>query len=98
MHFAHLVSLANNQLGFFTVYDGDFEKYTQDFAEKLGPAFDLLFKFTVNPPPTPTAKNAAAFTRWVEAHDLAPLGFYSAYPGLQVQDIRELLATGTAVQ
>ena len=53
VHFAHLVSLANSQLGFFTVYDGEFEKYTQDFAEKLGPAFDLLFKFTVNPPPTP---------------------------------------------
>ena len=92
VHFAHLVSLPNNQLGFFTVYDGDFEKYTQDFAEKLGPAFDLLFKFTVNPPPTPTAKNAEAFTKWVQAHDLPPIAFYAAYPGLQVQDIRELLA------
>ena len=61
-------------------------------AEKLGPAFDLLFKFIIDPPPTPTAKNAAAFTRWVEAHDLPPIGFYSAYPGLQVQDVRELLA------
>ena len=66
VHFAHLVSLGNNQLGFFTVYDGDFEKYTQDFAEKLGPAFDLLFKFTVNPPPTPTSKNARAFSNMGE--------------------------------
>ena len=92
VHFAHLVPLPNNQIGFFTVYDGPFEKYAQDFAEKLGPAFDLLFKFTIDPPPTPTAKNAAAFTRWVEAHDLPPIGFYAAYPGLQVQDVRELLA------
>ena len=92
VHFVHLVPLPNNQIGFFTVYDGTFEKYTQDFAEKLGPAFDLLFKFTIDPPPTPTAKNAAAFTRWVEAHDLPPIGFYAAYPGLQVQDVRELLA------
>ena len=98
VHFAHLVSLANNQLGFFTVYDGDFEKYTQDFAEKLGPAFDLIFKFTVDPPPTPTAKNAAAFSKWVQAHDLPPLGFYAAYPGLQVQDIRELLASDAVAQ
>ncbi len=98
VHFAHLVSLPNNQLGFFTVYDGDFEKYTQDFAEKLGPAFDLIFKFTVDPPPTPTAKNAAAFSKWVKAHDLPPLGFYGAYPGLQVQDIRELLATDVVAQ
>ena len=94
VHFAHLVTLPNNQLGFFTVYDGDFEKYTQDFAEKLGPAFDLIFKFTVNPPPTPTSKNARAFSKWVEAHDLAPLAFYGGYPGLQVQDIKELLSSG----
>jgi hypothetical protein len=92
VHFAHLVQLPNNQIGFFTIYDGPFEKYAQDFAEKLGPAFDLLFKFTIDPPPTPTAKNAAAFTKWVEAHDLPPIGFYSAYPGQQVQDVRELLA------
>ena len=98
VHFAHLVTLPNNQLGFFTVYDGDFEKYTQDFAEKLGPAFDLIFKFTVNPPPTPTSKNAGAFSKWVEAHDLAPLAFYGGYPGLQVQDIKELLSSGSTVQ
>ena len=98
VHFAHLVTLDNNQLGFFTVYDGEFEKYTQDFAEKLGPAFDLLFKFTVNPPPTPTSKNAQAFSKWVEAHDLAPLAFYGGYAGLQVQDIKELLSSGSTVQ
>jgi hypothetical protein len=91
VHFAHLVPLPNNQIGFFTVYDGPFEKYAQDFAEKLGPAFDLLFKFIIDPAATPTSKNAAAFTKWVEEHDLRPIGFYSAYPGLQVQDIRELL-------
>jgi hypothetical protein len=96
VHFAHLVSLANNQLGFFTIYDGDFEKYMQDFAERLGPAFDLIFKFTVNPPPTPTSKNALAFSHWVKAHDLAPIAFYSGYPGLQVQDIRELMTAETA--
>jgi len=92
VHFAHLVPLPNNQIGFFTIYDGPFDKYAQDFAEKLGPAFDLLFKFIIDPAPTPTAKNAAAFTKWVEAHDLPPIGFYSAYPSLQVQDVRELLA------
>ena len=96
VHFAHLVTLPDNMLGFFTVYDGDFEKYTQDFAEKLGPAFDLIFKFTKNPPPTPTSRNAQAFSRWVEAHDLAPLAFYGGYPGLQVQDIKELLSSDTA--
>ena len=34
VHFAHLVSLPNNQLGFFTVYDGDFEKYHAGFCRE----------------------------------------------------------------
>ena len=34
VHFAHLVSLENNQLGFFTVYDGDFEKYHAGFCRE----------------------------------------------------------------
>ena len=51
-----------------------------------------MFKFTKNPPPTPTSKNAAPFTKWVKDHDLAPLAFYSGYPGLQVQDVKALLA------
>ena len=83
----HLVALPGNHVGFFTIYDGPFDKYTQDFADKLGPAFDLMFKFTKNPPPTPTSKNAAPFSQWVKDHDLAPLAFYSGYPGLQVQDV-----------
>ena len=70
----------------------------QDFADQLGPAFDLIFKFTATSPPTPTSKNAAPFTKWVADHDLAPLAFYSAYPGLLVQDIKALLADGASVQ
>ena len=92
VHFAHLVALPGDHIGFFTVYDGPFDKYTQDFADHLGPAFDLMFKFTKNPPPTPTSKNAAIFSQWVKDHDLAPLAFYSGYAGLQVQDVRALLA------
>ena len=94
VHFAHLVRFPDNLIGFFTVYDGPFDKYAQDFAEQLGPAFDLIFKFVIDPAPTPTSRNAAAFTKWVKEHDLAPLAFYSAYPGLQVQDINALLADG----
>ena len=49
VHFAHLVELPGNHIGFFTIYDGPFDKYAQDFADKLGPAFDLIFKFTKPP-------------------------------------------------
>jgi hypothetical protein len=94
LHLAHFVPLEDNKLGFFTVYDGPFDKYIQDFAEKLGPVFDLLFKFVIDPPPTPTAKNADALTKWVAAHDLPPIGMYKAYPGLTVQDVNALIADG----
>jgi hypothetical protein len=92
LHFAHFVALEDNKLGFFTVYDGPFDKYIEDFAEKLGPVFDLLFKFVKDPPPTPSAKNADALTKWVAAHDLPPIGMYNAYPGLRVEDVNALLA------
>jgi hypothetical protein len=92
LHFLHFVPLEDRKLGFFTVYDGPFDKYIQDFVEKLGPVFDLLFKFVIDPPPTPSAKNADALIKWVAAHDLPPIGLYKAYPGLTVQDVNALLA------
>jgi hypothetical protein len=92
LHFAHFVSLPNNYLGFFTVYDGTFEKYMQDFTEKIGPIFDVLYKFVEDHPPIPVAKNAEAFTKYVAATEYPPIGFYSAYPGLSVQDVKALLA------
>ena len=93
-HFAHLVEMPNNYVAFFTVYDGPYDKYAQDFAEQMGPAFDLIFAFVSDPPATPTSKNVAPFTQWVMEHNLKPLAFYSAYPGLQVADIKALLADG----
>ncbi len=98
VHFAYLVDLGDDRVGFFTLYDGPFDKYAQDFADRLGPAFDLIFKFTTTSPPTPTSKNAAPFTKWVKDHDLVPLAFYSAYPGLLTQDVKALLADGASVQ
>ena len=98
VHFAYLVDLGDDRVGFFTLYDGPFDKYAQDFADRLGPAFDLIFKFTTTSPATPTSKNAGPFTKWVNDHDLVPLAFYSAYPGLLTQDVKALLADGASVQ
>ena len=92
LHFAHFVALPNNHLGFFTVYDGTFEKYMQDFTQKIGPIFDALYTFVTDHPPLPVAKNAQAFTDYVAATEYSPIGFYSAYPGLSVQDVKALLA------
>ena len=92
LHVAHWVPFENNQIAFFTIYDGDFAKYIQDFAEKNSLVFDKLFPHVIGAPPTPVAKNAQAFYQWALENNYPPIGFYSAYPGLGVQDIRALLA------
>ena len=92
LHFFGWVAFEKNHLGFFTIYDGDFAKYIQDFAEKTSFAFDAIFPHIVGAPPTPVAKNAQAFYQWALENNYPPIGFYSAYPGLSVQDIRALLA------
>jgi hypothetical protein len=92
LHFGHFVALPGNYLGFFTVYDGTFDKYMQDFTQKIGPIFDVLYTFVTDHPPLPVAKNAQAFTDYVAANQYSPIGFYRAYPGLAVQDIKALLA------
>ena len=92
LHVAHFVPFEHNHIGFFTIYDGDFAKYIQDFADKNSYIFDTLFPHVVGAPPTPVAKNAQAFYQWALENNYPPIGFYSAYPGLSVQDIKALLA------
>ena len=66
----------HNHLGFFTIFDGDFEKYIQDFAEKTSFVFDALFPHVDGAPPTPVAKNAQAFYRVGVGEQLSsPSGF-----------------------
>jgi hypothetical protein len=91
-HFAQFVPLEDNQIGFFTVYDGDFDKYITDFTKNIGQVFDLLFKFTKGAPPSPCRKHLQEFLDFAAGANRAPIGFYQAYPGLSVQDIHALIA------
>jgi len=91
-HFAQFVLLEDNQVGFFTVYDGTFDKYISDFTKNIGPVFDLLFKFTKGAPPTPCRKHLQEFIDFAAGANRTPIGFYQAYPGLSVQDIHALIA------
>jgi hypothetical protein len=95
-HFAQFVPLGNNEVGFFTVYDGSFDKYIVDFTKYIGPVFDLVFKFTKDPPPSPCRKYVQEFIDFGKRINLAPIGFYQAYPGLTVQDIHALIADRTS--
>ena len=91
-HFAQFVPLEDNQIGFFTVYDGYFDKYIADFTKNIGQVFDLIFKFTKSPPPSPCRKHLQEFIDFAAGANRAPIGFYQAYPGLSVQDIHALIA------
>jgi hypothetical protein len=91
-HFAQFVPLEDNQIGFFTVYDGSFDKYIADFTKNIGQVFDLIFRFTKSPPPSPCRKHLQEFIDFAAGASRAPIGFYQAYPGLSVQDIHALIA------
>jgi len=91
-HFAQFVPLEDNQIGFFTVYDGTFNDYIADFTKNIGEVFDLIFKFTKSPPPSPCSKHLQEFIDFAAGANRAPIGFYSAYPSLTVQDIHALIA------
>lgn len=96
VHFVHLADFSDSEVGFFTSYDGLWDKYLYDFATQMGPAFDFIFKFIENPAPTPTAKHPNEFSKWVFEHEWVPIGFYNAYPGLTVQDIKAMVADASA--
>jgi hypothetical protein len=91
-HFAQFVPLGKNRVGFFTVYDGSFDTYIADFTKYIGPVFDLVFKFTKDPPPSPCRKHLQEFIDFAAGANRTPIGFYQAYPGLSVQDIHALIA------
>jgi len=91
-HFAQFIPLEDNQIGFFTVYDGSFDKYIADFTKNIGEVFDLLFKFTKGAPPSPCRKFLQEFIDFAAGANRKPMGFYQAYPGLSVQDIHALIA------
>jgi hypothetical protein len=95
-HFAQFVPLEDNQIGFFTVYDGDFDTYIADFTKNIGQVFDLLFKFTKGAPPSPCRKHLQEFIDFAAGANRTPIGFYQAYPGLSVQDIHALMADSHA--
>jgi hypothetical protein len=91
-HFAQFIPLEDNQIGFFTVYDGSFDKYIADFTKNIGEVFDLIFKFTKDPPPSPCRKHLQEFVDFAAKANRTPIWFYQAYPGLSVQDIHALIA------
>ncbi len=91
-HMVQFVPLEDQQVGFFTAYDGSFDTYIADFTRNIGEVFDLIFKFIKDPPPSPCRKHLQEFIDFAAAASRDPIGFYQGYPGLSNQDIHALLA------
>jgi hypothetical protein len=74
-----------------TTFDGDLETYLDAFVNEIGEVFDELLSHMQGSPPLPVKKNRDAFRDYVIKNDKASVGgLYSGYPGLSVQDIRQL--------
>jgi hypothetical protein len=93
-HYAQFVPLRNLEIGFFAVYGGSLDAYIADLIEHVGPIFDLIFKFVKDPPPSPCREHLQEFIDFTAGANRSPIGFYQAYPGSSVQDIRAFVVDG----
>jgi hypothetical protein len=88
IHFLRFVFLENNtKLGVFTIYDGDFDTYVNEFVNQVGPVFDAVLTHMADAPPLPTQTYREQFNAYVRANDVPVAMFYSAYPTTTVLDI-----------
>ena len=76
-----------------TEYDGEFDKYIQDFVSQVGTIFDALLQFVVGGPQIiPVANNVQAFDAFITLNDASQhqpnTGLYQAYTAT----VQEVLA------
>jgi hypothetical protein len=95
VHFARFLFLRNEtQFAIVTVFDGPFEDYARDFVNKIGEIFDALLQHVVGGDASliPVREHFEAFHQIIVNSNYAPPQlWYSAYPGLTVQNKRTLL-------
>lgn len=95
VHFARFLPLVAPPKAFLlviTVYDGSFEKYILDFTKELGPIFDEILKFMVDPPTLPVQQNPKEFLAFIHWYNSAESGVWSAYPDHTAMEIKACLA------
>ncbi|QDU36008.1 hypothetical protein Mal4_02910 [Maioricimonas rarisocia] len=99
VHFARFVFLdATHQVAVITSYDGAFDVYIHRFVDKIGDVFNLILDHVEGTEAmqgddgkVSVQEHTDAFLEFVRKHDLKAVEpFYSAYPGLSVQQIRAL--------
>jgi len=99
VHFARFVFLEEHkQVAVITSYDGDFEAYIRRFSEKIGDVFNLILEHVEGTDSmrgsdgkVRVQEHLPEFLEYIRKRDLSAVKpFYSAYPDLTVQRIRQL--------
>lgn len=95
VHFARFAFLEDtHQLLVITTYDGDFEKYINEFVNQIGEVFNALLAYVADAPPLPVQTYRKEFMDYIRARDLRCVGkFYSAYPDTTVFTILDMEST-----
>ena len=94
VHDMRFVFLDNGtKLLFATAYDGDWDPYIDDFANKITDQMDVIFSACEGWPGirSPKVKD------WIVQHQITAEGWYVAHPDLTVRDIIKLKRIGKAV-
>ena len=80
------------RLLFMSNFDGSWENYLGDFIDKAAIGLTAVWSNSVNCPPAKFliyagASDEAAFKAWTRQHQIMTQVWYSAYPGLSVENI-----------
>lgn len=84
-HFAQIVPLENDQIGFFALHDGTADAYVADLTKSS--TFDVIFKFTKDPPPSPIWQHPEEFRAFVIEATRETIGLYQAVADRSVRNI-----------
>jgi len=79
----------HKKFALFTFYDGEFDKYVQDFVNHVGKVFDALLSCLDDVPDNliPVNKNPKKFAEYVKKYDQPVAKWYTAYPDKLVKQI-----------
>jgi predicted DNA-binding helix-hairpin-helix protein len=95
IHFARFLPMPDGtSLLVVTSYDGDLDSYIMDFVAALGDVFTEILTYMRDASPLPVTAYPVEFVRYVQNHNVARAGVWSAYPDLTLIDI--LTAAGAA--
>ena len=93
IHFARWVLIdRGRRLLFMSNFDGSWENYLGDFIDKAAIGLTAVWSNSVDCPPArflvlDGASDEAAFKAWTRQHQIMTQVWYSAYPGLSVENI-----------